>query len=169
MIKRRPHYQMEDRLLLDKINYEKGTITLDHVEYPLIDSHFPTIDPSQPYELSPAEQVVMEKLRVSFINSEKLQQHVRFLYSKGSIYLIHDGNLLYHGCIAMNEDGSFKAFNVDGQEYAGKAFMDRVDRLARQAYFTKDDMDKKQYGMDAIWYLWCAAQSPLFGKEDGHF
>lgn len=165
MIKRRPHYQMEDRLLLDKINYEKGTIILDNIEYPLIDHHFPTIDPNEPYELSPAEQVVMEKLRISFINSEKLQQHVRFLYSKGSIYLIHDGNLLYHGCIAMNEDGSFQAFNVDGQAYAGKAFMDRVDRLARQAYFTKDNIEKKQYGMDAIWYLWCAAQSPLFGKE----
>ena len=165
MIKRRPHYQMEDRLLLDKINYEQGTIMLNNVQYPLIDKHFPTIDPKDPYALSPAEQVVMDKLKVSVANSQKLQQHVQFLYSKGSIYLIHDGNLLYHGCIAMNEDGSFKAFNVDGKEFAGKAFMDRVDRLARQAYFTKDNPDKKQYGMDAIWYLWCAAQSPLFGKE----
>lgn len=165
LIKRRPQYQMEDRLLLDKINYEKGTILLNDKEYPLLDRNFPTIDPANPYMLSAEEQVVMDKLRISFVNSKKLQQHVRFLYSKGSIYLIHDGNLLYHGCIAMNDDGSFKAFKLNGQEFAGKAFMDRLDRLARQAYFTNDNLEKKQYGIDAIWYLWCAPQSPLFGKE----
>jgi len=165
MIRRRPHYQMEDRLLLDKINYEQGTILLGNVEYPLLDKHFPTIDTEEPYVLTPAEQVVLDKLKLSFTNSQKLQQHTRFLYSKGSIYLTYNGNLLYHGCIAMNDDGSFKAFNVDGQEFAGKAFMDRVDRLARQGYFAKDNLEQKQYGMDAIWYLWCAAQSPLFGKE----
>jgi len=165
MIKRRPQYQMEERLLLEKINYEQGTITLNNIEYPLLDKHFPTIDPMQPYLLSDAEQVVLDKLKLSFINSQKLQQHTQFLFSKGSIYLTYNGNLLYHGCIAMNDDGSFKAFNVDGQEFAGKAFMDRVDRLARQGYFTKDNLEQKQYGMDAIWYLWCAAQSPLFGKE----
>lgn len=164
-IKRRPHYQMDDRLLLDKINYEQGTVMLNNIEYPLLDKNFPTIDKNDPYALSAAEQVVMDKLKISFINSKKLQQHVRFLYSKGSIYLIHDGNLLYHGCISMNADGSFKAFSINGQEFAGKAFMDRVDRLARQAYFTKDSLEKKQYGVDAIWYLWCAPQSPLFGKE----
>ena len=165
IIKRRPHYQMEDRLLLDKINYEQGTVILNNVEYPMLDKNFPTIDKDDPYALSPTEQVVMEKLKTSFINSKKLQQHVRFLYSKGSIYLVHDGNLLYHGCISMNDDGTFKPFSINGQEFAGKAFMDRVDRLARQAYFTNDNPEKKQYGIDAIWYLWCAPQSPLFGKE----
>lgn len=165
IIKRRPHYQMEDRLLLDKINYEQGTVSLNNVEYPMLDKNFPTIDKDDPYALSPAEQVVMDKLKTSFINSKKLQQHVRFLYSKGSIYLVHDGNLLYHGCISMNDDGTFKAFSINGQEFSGKAFMDRVDRLARQAYFTNDNPEKKQYGIDAIWYLWCAPQSPLFGKE----
>ena len=165
LIKRRPHYQMEDRLLLERINYEQGTITLNNKVYPLLDTNFPTIDPDRPDVLTAEEQAVVAKLRLSFTNSKKLQQHVRFLYSKGSIYLIHDGNLLYHGCIAMNADGSFRAFNVDGQSFAGKAFLDRVDRLARQGYYATDNPAQKQYGMDAMWFLWCAPESPLFGKE----
>ena len=165
LIKRRPHYQMEDRLLLERINYEQGTITLNNKVYSLLDTNFPTIDPDRPDVLTAEEQAVVAKLRLSFTNSKKLQQHVRFLYSKGSIYLIHDGNLLYHGCIAMNADGSFRAFNVDGQSFAGKAFLDRVDRLARQGYYATDNPAQKQYGMDAMWFLWCAPESPLFGKE----
>ena len=165
LIKRRPHYQMENRLLLEKIDYAAGTVSLDGRIYPLLDRHFPTIDPNRPDELTAAEQGVVAKLRLSFTNSKKLQEHVRFLYSKGSIYLIHDGNLLYHGCIAMNEDGSFRSFNVDGQAFAGKTFLDRVDRLARQGYYASHNPEQKQYGMDAMWFLWCAPQSPLFGKE----
>ena len=164
IIKRRPQYSMDDRLLLEYIDYTKGSITIDKKEYKLLDTQFPTIDPKDPYKLTTEEKNVLDKFRLSFANSEKLHQHVRFLYSKGSIYLIHDGNLLYHGCIAMNEDGSFKSFNVDGQGFTGKAFMDRVDRLARQGYFAIDDPELKQYGMDAMWYLWCGEQSPLFGK-----
>ena len=165
IIKRRPHYQMEERLLLDKIDLEQGTINLDGTIYPLIDSHLPTLDPERPYELTDQEKAVIEKLRFSFTNSKRLQQHVRFLYAKGSMYLVHNGNLLYHGCIALNEDGSFKAFKVEGQEYAGKVFLDRVDRLARQGYFATDEPERKLYGMDAMWYLWSGEQSPLFGKE----
>ena len=165
LLKRRAHYKMEDRLLLDKINYEKGTITINDMEYPLLDKNFPTIDPLDPYTLTAEEQTVMDKLKVFFANSTKLHQHVRFLYSKGSIYLIHDGSLLYHACIAMNQEGTFQAFHVDGQEFAGKEFIDRLDLLARQAYFTKDNLEKKRYGIDVMWYLWCAAQSPLFGKD----
>lgn len=165
LIRRRPHYQMEDRRLLERIDYERGTVLIRGAEYPLLDRNFPTIDPAHPDLLTPEEQAVVDKLRLSFLNSRKLQQHVRFLYSKGSIYLIHDGNLLYHGCIAMNEDGSFREFNVDGQSFAGKAFLDRVDRLARQGYYATGNPAQKQYGMDAMWYLWCAPESPLFGKE----
>ncbi len=165
LIKRRPHYQMDDRILLERINYDEGTIVLDGVTYPLLDTNFPTVDPSQPAMLTRDEELVVAKLRHSFIHSKKLQQHVRFLYSKGSIYLVHDGNLLYHGCIAMNEDGTFRSFNVDGREFAGKAFLDRVDRLARQGYYATEHADQKQYGMDAMWFLWCAPESPLFGKE----
>jgi len=165
LIKRRPHYQMEDRLLLDRVDFDHGTVTLNGITYPLLDTNFPTLDAAHPDDLTAEEQAVVAKLRLSFINSKKLQQHVRFLYSKGSIYLIHDGNLLYHGCIAMNDDGSFRSFNVDGQVFAGKAFLDRVDRLARQGYYATDNPAQKQYGMDAMWFLWCAPQSPLFGKE----
>jgi len=165
VIKRRPHYQMQDRLLLDKVNFPRGTIELNGIEYPLRDKLFPTIDEKNPDALTAEEQTVMEKLKLSFANSKKLQQHVRFLFSMGSLYLIHDGNLLYHGCIAMNDDGSFKSFNVDGKSFSGKEFLDRVDRLARQGYFSTDNPTQKQYGMDAMWFLWCAPQSPLFGKE----
>jgi fructose-1,6-bisphosphatase-3 len=165
LIKRRPHYQMADRLLLDRIDFGKGTVLVDNIAYPLLDTNFPTIDPQQPDLLTAAEEAVVSKLRLAFTNSKKLQQHVRFLFSKGSIYLIHDGNLLYHGCIAMEEDGSFRSFNVDGKSFAGKDFLDRVDRLARQGYYATDNTSQKQYGMDAMWFMWCAPQSPLFGKE----
>ena len=165
VIKRRPHYQMDDRLLLDKIDYERGVIKLNGAEYPLLDTFFPTIDPKNPDALTTEEQAVMERLVLSFTNSKKLQQHVRYLFSAGSIYLAHDGNLLYHGCIAMNDDTEFRAFNVDGKSFTGKAFLDRVDRLARQGYFATDNPEQKLYGMDVMWFLWCAPMSPLFGKE----
>lgn len=165
IIMRRPHYQMEDRLLLDKIDYSRGTVCLYGQEYELTDTHFPTIDPKQPYELAEREKAVLDRLKLAFMNSERLQRHVRFLYAKGSIYLAYNGNLLYHGCIAMNEDGSFAGFKVGGNEYQGKAFMARLERLARQAYFATDDPEQKLYGLDAMWYLWSGRQSPLFGKD----
>ncbi len=165
IIQRRPHYQMQDRLLLDKINFDEGTINFHGKNYPLLDSHFPTINPKQPYELTKSEKMVVEKLKLSFAQSKRLQQHVRFLYSKGSMYRITNGNLLYHGCIAMNEDGSFQVFTVGDKGFAAREFMDRVDRLARQGYFATDDPARKQYGQDAMWYLWSGPQSPLFGKE----
>ncbi len=165
IIKRRPHYKMDDRLLLDKVDYERGVVNIDGTEYPMLDTLFPTIDPKHPDVLTEEEQAVMEKLKLSFVNSQKLQEHTRFLFSNGSTYLIHDGNLLYHGCIAMDDDGEFRGFNVDGKTFAGKSFLDRVDRLARQGYFATDNPAIKQYGMDAMWFMWCAPQSPLFGKE----
>ena len=165
IIKRRLQYQMTDRLLLEKIDYQQGTIELDGKQYSLLDKHLPTIDPQSPDTLTPEEVMVMEKIKHSFINSKKLQQHVRFLFSAGSIYLVRDSNLLYHGCIAMEENGEFKKFNVDGASYAGKAFLDRVDRLSRQGYFSVNNPAQKFYGMDAMWFLWCAPMSPLFGKE----
>jgi fructose-1,6-bisphosphatase-3 len=165
VIQRRPHYHMEDRLLLDKIDHENGTVHVAGEVYPLLDTHFPTIDPDNPYELTPREENVIHRLMLSFTTSRRLQQHVRFLFSQGSMYLVHNGNLLYHGCVPMNEDGTFKPFEVDGQTFSAKAFMDRVDRLARQGYFATDNPEQKQYGMDAMWYLWRGSQSPLFGKD----
>lgn len=164
IIQRRAHFEMADRLLLDKINHETGTICLNGKEHPLLDTHFPTVNPDNPYALTEKEHMVLEKLRLSFANSERLQRHVRFLYSKGSLYLVYNGNLLYHGCIGMKPDGSFASVRVDGETYRAKEFMDRLDRLARQGYFATDP-DQKQYGMDAMWYLWSGSHSPLFGKE----
>ncbi len=165
IIKRRPQFQMEDRLLLDAIDFEKGTVTVDGKEYPMKDMNFPTIDPQNPYKLSDAEEAVMERLKLSFQNSERLQRHVRFLFSNGTMYLVKNGNLLYHGCIPMTEDGELRHFVLGNEDHGPKAFMDRLERLARQGYFAKDDPKKKQYGMDTMWYLWTGAQSPLFGKD----
>lgn len=165
IIKRQPQYGMKDRLLLDKVDYEQGTIELDGKTHPLVDTNFPTIDPEDPYALSDEENAVMERLALSFKNSERLQEHVRFLFSKGSMYLTYNGNLLYHGCIPMNERGELQHFTFDGVDYSPKTFMDRLERLARQGYFNKDDIKKKQNGMDTMWYLWSGPQSPLFGKD----
>lgn len=165
IVQRRPQYQMDDRLLLDKVDYNKGTVRIGDKTYPLLDTHFPTIDPENPYELSDLEKVVMEKLSISFENSERLQEHVRFLFAKGSMYRVQNGNLLYHGCIPMTHNGKLCHFILDGVNHTPKKFMDRLERLARQGYFAKDDPDKKQYGQDTMWYLWCGAQSPLFGKN----
>jgi len=165
IIKRRPHFNMEDRLLLEKINYEEGTIELYGHTYKLNDTNFPTVDPLNPYELTDEERELMDKLKSSFLNSEKLQKHTSFLYAKGSMYLKYNSNLLYHGCIPLNEDGSFKKINVNGKEYGGKALLDRFELLAREGYFYKNNPDAKLYGMDAIWYLWTGPNSPLFGKD----
>ena len=165
IVKRRPQYQMDDRLLLDKIDHAAGTVSINKVSYALIDQHFPTISADDPYTLSKAEQVVIEQLKQAFLNSKHLQQHTRFLYSHGAMYHVSNEHLLFHGCVAMNDDGSFKSFKVAGEEYAGKAFVDRVDTLARQGYFSPPGSAEKSYGEDAMWYLWCGEQSPLFGKQ----
>ncbi len=165
IIKRRPDFKMDDRLLLDKVDYTRGVVNVGGTEYPMLDMFFPTIDPQNPDVLTPEEQLIMDRLVEAFVNSKKLQQHVRFLFANGSIYQVHHGNLLYHGCIAMNDDGEFRSFHVDGKPYAGKAYLDRMDRIARQGYFDTDHPEQKRYGMDAMWFLWCAPQSPLFGKE----
>lgn len=165
IIQRRPQYRMDDRLLMDKINHDEGTVQIGGKIYPLIDNHLPTFDPEHPYRLSEREEAVMDKLSISFENSERLQDHVRFLFSKGSMYKAHNGNLMYHGCIPMTYNGKLCHFTFDGVDHGPKEFMDRQERLARQGYFTKEDPDKKQYGMDTMWYLWCGSQSPLFGKN----
>lgn len=164
IIKRRKHYNMEDRLLLHLIDYEKGTITLNGKEYVLKDNNFPTIDKNDPYKLTDGEKAVIKKLKSSFTQNDKLQKHVRFLFSHGSMYLAYNGNLLYHGCIPMEFNGSFKVLHLDGNDFSGKSFMDRVERLSRKGYFS-ENAKEKLYGMDAMWYLWSGADSPLYGKS----
>ncbi|WP_331681682.1 fructose-1,6-bisphosphatase [Romboutsia sp.] len=166
VINRRPEFGMKHRLLLNNINYEEGTITLKGKSYKLKDSYLPTIDKNDPYKFTREEEIVIDKLVFSFKNSEKLQKHVSFLFSKGSIYLTANSNLLIHGCIPLNEDSSFMEIKLQGKEYKGKALMDKMESLAREGYFFKDNTSQKQYGMDMMWYLWTGKCSSLFGKDD---
>ncbi|WP_123054207.1 fructose-1,6-bisphosphatase [Clostridium sp. JN-1] len=165
IIKRRPEFEMNDRLLLDKINIEKGEINLYGKTYKLNDTNFPTVDFKDPYKLTDRENELVEKLTNSFLNSEKLQKHIKFLYSKGGMYLVYNSNLLYHGCIPLNKDGSFKEVKIGNIKYSGRSLLDRFDRVARDSYFFKDDINVKRYGMDMMWYLWCGPDSPEFSKK----
>ncbi len=163
-IKRNPHFNMEDRLLLDKIDYEKKTLCLDGIEYPMRDTDFPTVDKNDPYQLTPEEAELVSQLQSAFLHSEKLQRHIKFLYTHGNIYKCFNSNLLLHGCIPLNEDSSLRTFHFDGKELAGKDFLDYAERIAREAYFNRDS-DDNQALSDLLWYLWCGKFSPLFGKD----
>lgn len=165
IIKRHPEYNMEDRLLLDKINYKKGKITIDGKTYHLIENYFPTIDPENPYELSAKEEEVVKKLVKSFKNSEKLQRHIQFLYSKGNIYKIYNNNLLIHGCVPMDKNGEFVTTNVNGVELKGKNYLDYVEKIAREGCFETEGSEKRENGKDFLWYLWCGKNSPIFCKD----
>ena len=165
IIRRNPAFGMDDRLLLEKIDYEKGTITLDGKSYDLRDTDFPTIDPADPYALTEDEAEVMLQLRASFKQSEKLQVHTRFLYSKGSLYRCYNGNLLFHGCIPLDETGAFLPLVIDGKAYRGKEYIDKAESIARQGYYAAEGTPEKQFGRDFLWFLWCGRNSPLFGRD----
>jgi fructose-1,6-bisphosphatase-3 len=164
IIKRRSHYNMEDRLFLDKIDRRRGVVCNGDLEYELIDNNFPTLNDQDPYALSDREKHVMDRLTLSFKTSTALQKHVRFLFSKGGMYRVYNNHLLYHGCISLKEDGSFTEIVMEGKRYSAKSYMDRVERLARQGYFATDP-EERQYGQDVMWYLWSGARSPLYGKS----
>lgn len=161
---RNPDYGMQDRLLLDKIDREKGTITIDGKEYPLKDTDLPTVDPHNPYELTDGEKELMHYLKNAFIRSEKLQSHARFLYEKGEIYTVFNKNLLFHGCIPLNEDGSFMEFPL-AQGKSGREFMDFCDKAARKGYFSREGSIAKTFGKDFLWFLWCGKDSPLCARK----
>ena len=164
IIRENPEFGMDDRMLLDKMDLEKGTITIDGKTYPLEDTNFPTIDPKDPYALSAEEEVVMDRLQSAFVKCEKLQKHVRFLFSNGSLYKVFNSNLLYHGCVPLNEDGSFKKVRIYGKDYSGKALYDILEVWARKGYYSLDKEEKKK-GMDMLWYIWINGNSPVFGKD----
>ena len=165
IIKRHPEYHMEDRLLLDKINPETGTIKIGDMEYPLLDTYLPSIDWNDPYKLCPGEQLVMEQLMHSFRHSEKLQKHLRCLYQRGSLFLVQNNCLLYHAAIPLNEDGSFKEVEVAGKTVKGKELMKRIDRIIRRAYFAPVGSEQRNDSLDYMWYLWCGQDSPLYNKD----
>ncbi len=165
IIKLHPEFEMEDRLLLDKIDYKKKTITCYGKEYPIKDTDFPTIDPEDPYWLSDEELQVMLRIRQAFLKSEKLQKHVRFLYTNGGLYKIFNSNLLYHGCVPLDANGDFLKVNVEGKEYCGKELYDILDTYARKGYYEKNDTKGMRKAQDYIWYLWAGPKSPVFGKD----
>lgn len=162
---RRPEFGMADRLMLDKVNYADKTVTIEGKVYPMEDCDFPTVDPADPYRLTDEENHVISQLTDSFLHSEKLQKHARYLYSKGSLYKVHNGNLLFHGCIPMNADGSLMTFTIGGKERSGRKFMDYADRTARKAYYDPRGSEANQFGMDFLWWLWAGRNSPIFGRD----
>jgi len=165
VIKRNPQFKMEHRLLLDKIDFEKGVLKINGKEYPLKDSKFPTVDPKDPYKLTPEEQEVIDKLRFSFLNCEKLQQHINVLISKGGMYLAYNGNLLFHGCIPMKDKNTFESLEMNGEPVKGKALCDKFDRVVRRVWVSRHNTGAPQQDFDHCWYLWCGPCSPLFGKK----
>ena len=164
MILRHPEFKMQDRLLLDKIDPEKGVVIMDGQEYELRDNHYPTVDWEHPYELSSDERDVMDRLKTAFINCEKLQKHIRFLLTKGSLYNVYNGNLLYHGCVPLNEDGTFTEVEIYGKKYSGKALYDVLENYARKGYYSINP-EEKHKGQDIMWFIWENKNSPVFGKE----
>ena len=162
---RRPEFGMADRLLLDKIDYQQETITIDGKTYPLLDCDFPTVDPADPYALTEEESHVINQLTDSFGHSEKLQKHVRFLYSKGGLYKICNGNLLFHGCIPMTQDGKLLSFTIGGKERSGREFLDYAEKTARKACYDKRGSAERQFGLDFLWWLWAGRNSPIFGRD----
>ena len=162
-ILRHPEYQMNDRLFLDKIDYQAGTIRVGSQTYPITDTFLPTITPDDPYTLSQEEHELMEQLERSFRKSDKIQKHLRMLYQHGSLFLVRNGFLLYHAAIPLNEDGTFMEVDACGQQLKGKALMQRIDHVVRQAYFGKGQ--EKADALDYMLYLWCGYGSPLYHKD----
>lgn len=158
-IRRHPNWHMDDRLLLEHVDAARGVAVVDGREYELRTRDFPTLEADDPYALTPEEQRVMDNLMNAVRSSDKLRRHVGFLFEHGSTYLVHNGNVLFHACVPMNEDGSFCAVNHQGQMLSGRAYYDYADRLARRAWHEHD-----QVSLDWMWYLWCGRFSPLSGR-----
>lgn len=165
VIHRRREFCMSDRNLLDKIDFEHGTVRIGEKDYAMKDMNFPTVDPVHPYKLTQEEKSVVTKLLNNFTNNSKLDRHIRCLYSKGSLYLVRNSNLLFHASMPLNEDGSFKELTILGKPYKGKALFDMVDKVARAAYYEDKDSKLKAYAQDFMWYLWCGPYAPPFDKD----
>ncbi len=165
LIKRNPNFNMDDRLLLDKIDYHNKTIIINNMLYKLKDTDFPTIDKSSPYKLTNEEEELVNQLSSSFLHSEKLQRHVKFLYTHGSIYKCFNSNLLLHGCIPLNDDGTLMEFKLNEKKLSGKELLDYYEYIIRDGYCNRKDSNKIQLCCDILWFLWCGKYSPLFGKN----
>lgn len=164
VILRHPEYEMSDRLLLDKINLEKGTVVSDGVEYKLNDTDFPTLFKGDCYTLDSEESYIIDDLRTSFLNSERLQRHARFLFDRGCMYKIFNGNLLYHGCVPLDKNGRLEAVTIFDKPCSGREFFDLAQAKARRAFLSKP-VERDKDDTDFLWYLWCGKKSPLCGRN----
>ena len=165
IIDRRPEFGMQNRKLLDKVDFERGVFVYEGKEYPLRDTNFPTIDPADPYRLSDEERELIDKIHASFMNSEKLKKHMRCLFTYGGMYLVCNSNLLYHASMPLNEDGSFKHVRIGKKEYWGRKLLCKTDQLIRTAYFDEDGTEEKSFALDYVWYMWCGPDAPSFDKD----
>lgn len=165
LMKEHPEYGMTDRSCLLNIDYSKGVYRQNGREYVLKDQHFPTVFPENPLELTKGEAELLEILEKAFEHSGELHRQIQYVYSHGAMYKCVNGNLLFHGCIPMTEEGEFEVFTVDGKNYAGKSYMDWLNTVVNQAYYSKEKGSQKQQAVDFMWYLWCGSKSPLFGKN----
>ena len=164
LIERHPEWGMGKRDIFRMVDFDRGTVTIDGSEYELLDKNFPTVCRKDPLSLTDAENELMSVLENSFMHSERLNSHIRFLYSKGSMYKTINGNLLFHGCIPLDENGQLQSVNIAGTDYSGKALLDKLDEIANKAYFMQPGAEK-DYAADYMWYLWSGARSPLYGKD----
>ena len=164
LIAEHPEFELDDRRLLHRIDYERGTVDVNGTVYELTDTVFPTIDPSDPYRLTPQEESVLERLCQAFMGSEKLQRHMRIFLEAGSLYKISNGNLLFHACVPLNDDGSLKQANVFGKPYAGRALYDVLDHAVRAAFFSEDETERER-SRDLLWWMWLSPSSPQFAKS----
>ena len=165
MAKRNPKFELLDRQFLDKIDFDRGVVVVEEKEYRLNDTNFPTINRENPYLLTDEEEEIIEKLEKFFINSERLQKHINFLFTNGGIYLKYNSNLLYHGCIPLNAEGELKKIDIFGTALKGKAYLDKIEEIVREAYLFREKKIKNKLNNDFLWYLWCGKNSPLFGKN----
>lgn len=165
IIKRRPDFKMEDRMLLHRIDFDRNVLILDGKEYELKDTFLPTVDPSDPYRLTSEEQEIMDKLHHSFVSSEKLNQHMKCLFRYGCMYTVTNSNLLFHASVPLNADGTLKEVLIQGKIYKGRTLLEKVGHLIRTAYFTEEENEEKKFARDFVWYLWCGKDSPAFDKD----
>ena len=165
IIRRHPEFGLDGRLLLDKIDFARGTCTIDGKDYTMSDLNFPTVDRDNPYALTDEEEQIVNQLVHSFRHSDKLKKHMKCLFKRGSMYLVCNSNLLFHASIPLNEDGTFKDVEIFGETYHGKALLDKIDTLVRLAYYGNSSMDDYAFALDYIWYLWCGKDAPPFDKE----
>lgn len=165
LINAHPEWEMAERNIFEKVDFDKCTVEIDGKVYTLKDKYFPTVDKNTPLELSMGEQELMTVLTNSFLHSEKLHKHMKFLFSKGSMYKVYNGNLLFHGCIPMDTYGNLQSIKIGETEFIGKELLDKIDSIVNKAYLQKGESNEKDYARDFLWYLWCGSKSPLYGKD----